>query len=451
MLNKVARVFQMDVLADFLKTAEVAAQVDPSACRNQDWEQATDPRLESFGGANGAARLKMLCVAAGEYSLVDKETCRQLTQGDVIFLVDGNGYRVKSLRSDATLITGSIIFRTGAMALTALNPPKATIVRGQDQPDCRELVLRIANEVLQTRGGWEQVAECLAISLFISSLRANGSCQSGEGSGQGWLRALADPEIGNALKLMHRAPEYRWTVAELADELSISRSAFAERFRKITGRPPLEYLTWWRLQRAAARLRSGEIATLFEAARTSGYQSEAAFSKAFRREFGMPPGEVRRQAQARKDTPSQLQLDIKKRNPFDSAEQEVGLNFVKSYEAIRSPFDELLGSHGLSGAEYNILRILRGRNSPMTFDEVVSHLLIPHANVPEHFERLASKQYIGQEADSSRYIITSHGQSVLRKLDEPTMSLHRRQFAHFSTGEITELNRLLVKLRMPAS
>lgn len=437
----------MDVLADFLKTAEVAAQVDPSPFRSQGREQAIDLRLES----TGAARLKMLCVAAGEYSLVNKDTRRQLAQGDVVFLVDGSGYRVKNSKSDATLITGSIIFRTGLMALTALNLPSATIVRGEDQPDCKELVLRIANEVLQTRGGWEQVAEYLAISLFISSLRASGSCQAGDGTGQGWLRALVDPEIGNALKLMHRAPEYRWTVAELADELSISRSAFAERFKKITGRPPLEYLTWWRLQRAAARLRSGEIATLYEAAKTSGYQSEAAFSKAFRREFGIPPGEVRRQAQARKGTPSQLQLDIKKRNPFDSAEQEVGLNFVKSYEAIRRPFDELLGSHGLSGAEYNILRILRGRNSPMTFDEILSHLLIPHANVPEHFERLVFRQFIIQEADCSQYVITSHGQSVLKKLDEPTMSLHRRQFAHFSTGEMTELNRLLVKLRTPTS
>lgn len=437
----------MDVLADFLKTAEVAAQVDPAPCRNRDWEQKIGARLKS----TGAARLNMLCVAGGEFSLIDTETSRQLDQGDVAFLVEGSSYRMKGLRSDATLITGSIIFRTGVMALTALNLSSATIVRGQDQPECSELVQRIANEVLQTRGGWQQVAECLAISLFITSLRASGSCQEGKESGHGWLRALVDPEIGNALKLMHRAPEYRWTVAELADELSISRSAFAERFKKITGRPPLEYLTWWRLQRAAARLRSGEISTLFEAAKTSGYQSEAAFSKAFRREFGMPPGEVRRQAQARMHTPSQLQLDIKKRNPFDSAEQEVGLNFVKSYEAIRRPFEELLGSHGLNGAEYNILRILRGRNSPMTFNEVLSHLLIPHANVPEQFASLLSKTYITLDGEASQYVITSHGLSVLRKLDEPTMSLHRRQFANFSTGEMSELNRLLVKLRTPAS
>lgn len=441
----------MDVLADFLKTAEVAAQIDPTPWRDQDWQQTIGGRLNSIETDRGAARLDMVCVAVGEFSIDNQGISQHLAEGDVAFLVEGHGYHVKNCGSEATLITGSIIFRTGMMALAALNLPSATIVRKQDQPDCSELVFRIANEVLKTKGGWEQVAECLAISLFITSLRAGGSCQANEGSGQGWLRALVDPEIGNALKLMHRAPEYRWTVAELADELAISRSAFAERFKKITGRPPLEYLTWWRLQRAAARLRSGEIATLYEAAKTSGYQSEAAFSKAFRREFGKPPGEVRRQAKALKETPSQLQLDIKKRNPFDSAEQELGLNFVKSYEAMRRPFEELLKSHDLNGAEYNILRILRGRNSPMNFDEVSSHLLIPHSDMPKHFERLVSSQHITWAPDTCQYDITPLGRSVLKKLDEPTMSLHRRQFAHFSTGEIAEMNRLLVKLRTPAS
>lgn len=250
---------------------------------------------------------------------------------------------------------------------------------------------------------------------------------------------------------MHQSPEYRWTVAELAEQLSISRSAFAERFKRITGRPPLEYLTWWRLQRAAARLRSGEAATMFELARNSGYQSEAAFSKAFRREFGVAPGELRRQALAQKTTPSLLQLEIKKRNPFELPEQEAGLNLAKSFEAIRRPFDELMRSHDLSGAEYNILRILRGKNCPMTIDEVLSHLLIPLTNLPEHLEKLASKQLVTHQLGIGQWEITNQGKSVLTKLDEPTLSLHRRQFANFSAGEIAEFNRLLVKFRTPAS
>ncbi len=286
------------------------------------------------------------------------------------------------------------------MALATLNLGNATIVRGEDHPECKDLATRIAAEVLLARSGWEQVAECLSTSLFITALRTREAYEPEKSSGQGWLRALADPEIGNALRLMHQAPEYRWTVAELADLLSVSRSAFAERFKRVTGRPPLEYLTWWRLQRAAARLRSGEAASMYELARSSAYQSEAAFSKAFRREFGMTPGAVRRQAFAQKATPSQLQLEIKKRNPFDAPEQEAGLNLVKTFEVIRQAFEELLNRHELTGAEYNILRILRGKNCPMSFDEVLSHLLIPHANLPQQFEQLVVKRYILREAES---------------------------------------------------
>ena len=432
----------------FLKTAGVTASVDPAPYIDQDWLHAG----KAPGSAHENAQLRMLCVAAGEYSIVDHGARKSLTAGDVVFLQEGSSYRVERLQPASTLIVGSIVFRAGVMALATLNLASATIVRGLDHPESKDLATRLAKEVLLARGGWAQVSECLATSLFITSLRTSDACETEKkSSGQGWLRALIDPEIGGALRLMHQAPEYRWTVAELADQLSISRSAFAERFKRITGRPPLEYLTWWRLQRAAARLRSGELASMYELARSSAYQSEAAFSKAFRREFGMTPGEVRRQAFAQKVTPSQLQIEIKKRNPFESPEQEAGLNLVKTFEVIRQAFEELLDRHELTGAEYNILRILRGKNCPMSFEEVLGHLLIPHVNLPKQFEQLVSKQYIAQEADAGLWYITDQGRSLLTKLDEPTMYLHRRQFAHFSAGEISELNRLLIKLRTPAS
>lgn len=441
----------MDVLADFLKTAGVLARVDTSPYSSQDWPPAATPHTPQPVNTTGRALLRMLCVASGAYSLVENQSRTQLVEGDVVFLLEANDFRAHGLKPESTLITGSIIFRAGAMALTTLNLPPATIVHGQDNPECKDLIRRLANEVMQAPAGWEHVAECLAISVFITSLRASSSCQTKERNGQGWLRALVDPEISNAFKLMHRSPEHRWTVAELADELAVSRSAFAERFKRVTGRPPLEYLTWWRLQRAAARLRSGEIATLYEAARSAGYQSEAAFSKAFRREFGMPPGEVRRQAIAQKETPSQLQLEIKKRLPFESPEQEVGLNLVRSFEGVRQPFEELLDSHELTGPDYNILRILRGKNCPMAMDEVRGHLLIPYSNLPQRFEYLAKKQYISLVEESTLWCITEEGRMLLTKLDEPTMYLHRRQFAHFSSAELAEFNRLLVKLRSPAS
>ncbi len=437
----------MDVLADFLKTAGVTAWVDSLPIVDQSWTHSGSAAVSS----NGNAHLSLLCVAAGEYSMFVPPTRTSLTSGDVVFLSQGNSCRLESLRAQSTLIVGSIAFRAGDMALATLNLPGATILRGQDHPESKELAMRLVAEVQLARGGWQQVAECLATSLFITSLRATECGETNRGGGKGWLRALVDPEIGNALRLMHQSPEHRWTVAELADRLSISRSAFAERFKRITGRPPLEYLTWWRLQRAAARLRSGEVATMFELARYSGYQSEAAFSKAFRREFGVAPGEVRRQALAQQATPSLLQLEIKKRNPFEHPEQEAGLNLAKSFEAIRKPFDELMRSHDLTGPQYNILRILRGKNCPMTLDEVLSHLLIPLTNLPEHLQDLVSKQFVTHQVDVGQWEITTQGKSLLAKLDEPTLSLHRRQFGNFSAGEISEFNRLLVKLRTPAS
>ncbi len=377
----------MDVLADFLKTAGVTARVDSSPSVDQSWTHTGSAEVSSTGNAH----LILLCVASGEYSMFDQQTRRSLTAGDVVFLSQGSSCRFESLRAESTLIVGSIVFRDGAGYSQSSRCNNLARARPSESKD---LAMRLASEVRFARGGWQQVAECLATSLFITSLRASESSDTNQGGGQGWLRALVDPEIGNALRLMHQSPEHRWTVAELADQLLISRSAFAERFKRITGRPPLEYLTWWRLQRAAARLRSGEVATMFELARNSGYQSEAAFSKAFRREFGVAPGELRRQALAQKATPSLLQLEIKKRNPFELPEQEASLNLAKSFEVIRRPFDEMMRSHDLTGAEYNILRILRGKNCPMTIDEVLSHLLIPLTNLPEHLEKLASKQLV---------------------------------------------------------
>jgi AraC-like DNA-binding protein len=105
---------------------------------------------------------------------------------------------------------------------------------------------------------------------------------------RGWLRALLDPDIGQALAVMHRRPEVPWTVASLADEVAMSRSAFSARFVAMLGRPPLEYLTAWRMQRACVLLTTGE-AGLKEIATQVGYDSAAAFSKAFTRWAGTSP------------------------------------------------------------------------------------------------------------------------------------------------------------------
>ncbi|HEX9397622.1 MAG TPA: AraC family transcriptional regulator [Burkholderiales bacterium] len=110
----------------------------------------------------------------------------------------------------------------------------------------------------------------------------------------GWLAGLRDPQVGRALALLHGEPGKAWTVDELARAVALSRSALAERFATLVGESPMQYLTRWRLALAAQALRSGGDA-IARVAERSGYESEAAFSRAFRREFGVPPATWRRE------------------------------------------------------------------------------------------------------------------------------------------------------------
>ena len=117
--------------------------------------------------------------------------------------------------------------------------------------------------------------------------------------GKGWLAGVRDAQIGRALSLLHAKPDKAWTVDELAREVALSRSALAERFASLVGEPPIQYLMRWRLALAAQTLRSGGEA-IARVAERSGYESEAAFSRAFKREFGIPPAAWRKAAPDRK-------------------------------------------------------------------------------------------------------------------------------------------------------
>ena len=110
---------------------------------------------------------------------------------------------------------------------------------------------------------------------------------------QGWLAGLRDPAIGRALALMHARLAHPWTSEQLAAEALLSRSAFAERFTTLVGVPPMSYLTVWRMQVAAQSLREGRR-SIAQVAAAVGYESEAAFARAFKREMGVNPGEYRR-------------------------------------------------------------------------------------------------------------------------------------------------------------
>jgi transcriptional regulator GlxA family with amidase domain len=110
-----------------------------------------------------------------------------------------------------------------------------------------------------------------------------------------WLRALGDAQIGEALRLMHLQPGHGWTVPTLARRVSMSRSAFAARFRALVGETPLEHLTQWRMVRAASMMRESRAVKLAAIAAAVGYESDGAFGKVFRRVMGISPGQYRRE------------------------------------------------------------------------------------------------------------------------------------------------------------
>lgn len=112
---------------------------------------------------------------------------------------------------------------------------------------------------------------------------------------RGWLAGVRDPCVGRALSLLHGKFDHPWTAEALAKEVAMSRSAFAERFAALVGMPPMRYVTFWRLQVAKEKLRDGRQ-PIAQIAYEVGYQAEAAFIRAFKREFGVPPATWRRQA-----------------------------------------------------------------------------------------------------------------------------------------------------------
>lgn len=141
-------------------------------------------------------------------------------------------------------------------------------------------------EVHAGQAGTACVLSRLTELLFIEVLRRH---MAGlEPDAVGWLSALNDPIVGRALQLLHARPAYAWTVNDLARQAGASRSLLADRFRTLLGQPPMHYLTCWRLQLAAEMLR-GDGHGLAAIAAQVGYESEAAFNRAFRRKVGEPP------------------------------------------------------------------------------------------------------------------------------------------------------------------
>jgi AraC-like DNA-binding protein len=148
-------------------------------------------------------------------------------------------------------------------------------------------------EIVQDLPGSSAVVDRLAEVLFVQALRTR-ITSPGPGEKHSWLRALADPQIAAALRLMHTEPGHQWTVTELGRAVSMSRSAFAARFKELVGTTPLDHLTEWRMVRAAGLMREQPELTLDAVASEVGYESTGSFGKVFRRLMGLSPAKYRR-------------------------------------------------------------------------------------------------------------------------------------------------------------
>jgi len=155
-----------------------------------------------------------------------------------------------------------------------------------------DIIRLIARESASQQLGAEVMLKRLTELLFIQVIRL-WIAQQAEAS-IGWVGALRDQPISTALSLIHQSPERRWQVQELADATALSRSAFSARFTKLVGEPPMTYLTRWRMLRAT-RMLNNEVRTE-TIADLLGYESEAAFRKAFKREIGIPPAQYRKRS-----------------------------------------------------------------------------------------------------------------------------------------------------------
>jgi AraC-like DNA-binding protein len=165
------------------------------------------------------------------------------------------------------------------------------VADGQAAALLRDLFRAGARESSASQPGAGSMLARLAELLFVEALRSYiGTLPP---NGKGWLAGVRDAQVGRALALLHGDPGKAWTVDELAREVALSRSALAERFSELVGESPMQYLIRWRLALAAQVLRDGRE-PIARVAERSGYESEASFSRAFKREFGAPPAAWRK-------------------------------------------------------------------------------------------------------------------------------------------------------------
>jgi AraC-like DNA-binding protein len=242
----------------------------------------------------------------------------RLNEGDCYILARGNAFSLRDELDSATRAFGDVqreqsgdVIRYGGGGAPMTLIGGRFVFEGPDSKPLTDVLPTIIHFKMDHAGGLalrttlellalETATPTLGSQLVISRLAdiflvqaIRGYILSDTSRTTGWLGALADPHIGAALRLMHEQTRHPWTVEGLSDTVGMSRSAFALRFKQLVGSTPLEYLTEWRMHKAGRLLRESHLA-LAQVADAIGYDSEGAFSKAFKRVLGVPPGKYRR-------------------------------------------------------------------------------------------------------------------------------------------------------------
>ncbi|WP_202807175.1 AraC family transcriptional regulator [Pseudorhizobium pelagicum] len=287
--------------------SEVLAALGARSVRGTGLEAAGDWAL-SF---DGRTRLKFVAVTKGRcWLLLPDHSPTTLVEGDVV-LISNTRYTVASdpavepidgmplyaspghdmvrlgAGDETALMGGGSGFADGSAAIVLDALP--SFLRVDRTSSTAEAVARtlgfLRTEVGSAELGGSLIADRLAEILVVAAVRA--FVATTPTATVGWITALADPRIGKALRLLHGDVARRWTVPIMASEVGMSRSAFTQRFTERVGRPPLDYLTRWRMVLAQRKLNAGQ--SVAAVATAVGYNSQSAFSHAFKRTLGRTP------------------------------------------------------------------------------------------------------------------------------------------------------------------
>lgn len=322
----------MDALSDVLKSVRLESAVYLNAEFTAPWcirgELGLPTVRKRLPGAEHVAFFHFLTEGGCKVRLVGSKETRDAQAGDLVLFPQegkhlmGTDLQLEPMEGEATLNPPPTVdadlfqlrhggggaptrFICGYLALSrsVFRPlfealPPVMVIHLGDGPAAallQELFRAGVRESAVERPGAASTLTKLADLLFVEALRRY--MEGLPPGGKGWLAGVRDPQVGKALALLHGSPSKAWTVDDLAREVALSRSALADRFTSLVGEPPMQYLTRWRLALAAQTLRAGRDPVLRIAER-AGYESEAAFSRAFKREFGVPPASWRRASSA---------------------------------------------------------------------------------------------------------------------------------------------------------